>query len=356
MLVLLLAPYPEKSAPSQRFRFEHYIYNAAKHNIKFHYRSFLDAKTWEILYSNGKLVLKSYGICKGFIKRFFLLFTIFKYDFIYIHREATPIGPPIIEWIIAKLLRKKIIYDFDDSIWVKMASNANPRSAWLKCSWKVKYICKYSKIVTVGNDFLANFARKYCKDVRIIPTVVDTEKTHNFIKNQNEQPLVIGWTGTFTNFYNLEIVLTPIRELQKKYDFIFYIIANKDPKFNDINYIYKQWEAKTEIADLTKINIGIMPLYNTAIELGKCAFKAIQYMSLGIPAVVSPVGVNCEVVGNGEDGFWADTEKEWYISLEKLITDKELCMQMGKLSREKIVAKFSVKATEDSFFNLFDQN
>jgi glycosyltransferase involved in cell wall biosynthesis len=356
MLVLILAPYPPNNSPSQRFRFEHYLEEAKNHQIKITYCSFTGIKTWKIMFLKGKQLAKVAGICKGFIKRFMLLFSILKYDFVYIHREAAPIGPPIFEWLIAKVFKRKIIYDFDDAIWVSIASEANPRAAAIKCTWKVAKICKMSHIVTVGNQFLADYAKKYCSDVRIIPTVVNTSTKHNSLKNQTDTPLFIGWTGTYTNFYNLDKITSVLKELKKKYDFTFIIIADKDPKFEDLEYVFKKWNVDTEIFDLLQMHIGVMPLQNTEIELGKCAFKAIQYMSLGIPAVVSPVGANCTVVQNGVDGFWAETDEDWYNKLELLIKDETMRVAIGNAARKKIVEQYSVDATQGMFFNLFTKS
>ncbi len=293
------------------------------------------------------------GIIGGFIRRFLTLFTLSAYDFIYIHREAAPIGPPIFEWLISKVFRKKIIYDFDDAIWVKIASDANPKVANLKCSWKVSKICKYSKTVSVGNDFLAEYAKKYCNDVRIIPTVVNTETYHNRLRDQSNGKLVIGWTGTFTNLYNLQLITNVIQKLQKKHDFNFLIIADRDPKLKELKYTYHKWNLKTEIEDLLQMHIGIMPLINSEVEKGKCGFKAIQYMSLGIPAVVSPVGANRNVVEDGKTGYWAEKDQEWEERLERLILDEQLRIQLGTNGREKIIKEYAVKVQKNNFFQLF---
>ena len=207
--------------------------------------------------------------------------------------------------------------------------------------------------MTVGNTYLSQFAQQYCKDVRIIPTVVDTILSHNTIKNQNDLPITIGWTGTFTNLLHLDLVIPALKRLKEKYDFKFLIIANKNPNYKDIQYDYIAWNLESEITDLLKINIGLMPLIDTEFQLGKCAFKAIQYMSLGIPAVVSPVGANCEVVTDGINGFWANSENEWYEKIEILIKDKVLREKMGKESVYKIEKEFSVEATKKAFYNLF---
>ncbi|MEP6950984.1 MAG: glycosyltransferase family 4 protein [Ginsengibacter sp.] len=353
MKVLFLIPAPLNIAPSQRFRFEHYLPVLDEKGITSTIQSFWSVRAWNILFSKGHFFLKITGLITGFIRRLYIVTNLFKYDYIFIHREAAPIGPPVFEYIISKIWRKKIIYDFDDAIWLSLSSSANPQASLVKCSWKVKYICRYSTIISVGNQYLAEYARKYNKDVRVIPTVVDTEKVHRGLKNQDKIPLTIGWTGTFTNFYYLKKVSDTINELKKKYDFVYLIISNKNPQLENVEYSYKEWNFQTEIVDLLSFHIGIMPLYDEDISLGKCAFKAIQYMSLGIPSVVSPIGANCEVVKNGETGFWAATDEEWYNHLEKLILDKELRIKMGIASQKFIVENYSVKATTKLFLSLF---
>jgi len=351
--ILLLVPAPRNISPSQRFRFEHYIDLKDHSIVKFNYSSFYSESAWRVLHQNGHLFNKITGIAAGFIKRFFQLFTLFQYDFVYIHREAAPIGPPVFEWLIAKAFRKKIIYDFDDAIWVKLASVANPWVAGLKCSWKVARICKMSYKISVGNNYLAEYASQYCDKVMVIPTVVNTESYHNRLRNQHEGKLTIGWTGTYTNFYNLTLICGAIARLQKRYDFNFLIISNRDPQLENVKYEYLKWRLETEVEDLLKMHIGIMPLVDSEVENGKCAFKAIQYMSLGIPPVLSPVGANKKLVNDGLEGFWAETEEDWYEKIEKLITDSSLRTDMGERARKRIVEEYSVGSNEVKFFDLF---
>ncbi len=353
--ILVLSPAPNNISPSQRFRFEHFIGKKNNQDIEFVQKPFFNLATWKVLHQQKNYFQKSFGILIGIIKRFLLLFTVFKYDFVFIHREAAPVGPPILEWVIAKVFRKKIIYDFDDAIWISTSSAANPTAAKIKSTWKVKKICSYSKIISVGNEFLADYAKQFNNDVRIIPTVVDTNLIHNRLKNHQDQPLTIGWTGTFTNFYNLDMVVGVVNELKKKYAFRFLIIADKDPQLQGINYDFKKWDINTEIDDLIQIHIGIMPLKNTEIEQGKCAFKAIQYMSLGIPPVVSPVGANKKLVTDCANGFLVESEEDWYNKLEVLISNADTRVQIGNNARNRIVSNYSVQAVEKSFFQLFAQ-
>ena len=235
--------------------------------------------------------------------------TIGKYDFVYIHREAAPLGPPLFEWIIAKIWRKKIIYDFDDAIWIPVASENNKIARYVKWFSKVASICRMSYKVSVGNTFLGEYAGKYCKNIIVVPTVVDTIKSHAQLQDQDTDTPAVGWTGTFSTLKYLDIILPAIKRLQEKYDFTFIVIANKDPQLPLKNYRFIYWSKETEIADLLQLHIGLMPLNNTELEKGKCGFKAIQYMSLGIPAVVSPVGVNLLIITDGENGFVAADEQ-----------------------------------------------
>ncbi|MBU3714999.1 MAG: hypothetical protein FGM46_08620 [Ferruginibacter sp.] len=160
MKVLLLVPAPYNLSPSQRFRFEHFTAQTGNKEVTFIQKAFYSSYTWKILYQRQHAFKKIGGILSGFFRRFILMFNLSGYDYIFIHREVAPIGPPFFEWVIAKIWRKKIIYDFDDAIWIKTASEANPMAAAIKCTWKVKKICTCSHIVSAGNSFLADFARQ----------------------------------------------------------------------------------------------------------------------------------------------------------------------------------------------------
>jgi glycosyltransferase involved in cell wall biosynthesis len=97
-----------------------------------------------------------------------------------------------------------------------------------------------------------------------------------------------------------------------------------------------------------------MPLPDDEWAKGKCGFKALQYMALGIPTIVSPVGVNQEIVDHGHDGFIADTPEAWYDTLEALISRQELRKKTGDQSRKKIETRYSTVSSSSSFISLFE--
>ncbi len=351
--ILFISPYPHAIGPSQRFRFEQYLDSLSEY-FDCNQKTFWDEKAWLILFQEGKVLLKFFFLIRAFLKRLILLFTISKYDLIFIHREMAHIGPPIFEWIIAKVFRKNIIYDFDDAIWHLNYSKKNPLVKYFKAPWKVAKICKWSKIVSCGNQYLANYAKQYNPNVRIIPTTIDTNyhKKNKVINFQHK--LTIGWTGTLTTLKHINIILKVLKELEKKYDFNFRVIANDKPQLSLQSLEYVEWNKASEIEDLSVIDIGIMPLPDEEWEKGKCGFKGLQYMALEIPTVMSPVGVNSEIIQDGINGFLASSEDEWLDKISQLIESKELRYKLGMAGRKTVLERYSVEANKQKYLDLFN--
>jgi glycosyltransferase involved in cell wall biosynthesis len=354
MKILFVIPYPQGTAASQRFRFEHYLPLLKARGYGCRVASFIDRPTWDILYKKGHTLKKTGGILKGFIKRFILLFAVPRYDVVFVHREATPIGPAWFEWMVAKLFRKKLIYDFDDAIWIPVVSPNNTPIKWLRNFGKVQAICRLASMVVAGNDFLADYARQYNPSVTVIPTVVDTESVHNRIKNQDEEPVRIGWTGTFSTLFYLKEIIPVLQKIQETEAVSFVVIADKDPALPLKYYQFIPWEKEKETDQLLMFHAGLMPLEDTELAKGKCGFKAIQYMALGLPALVSPVGVNTSIVDHGVNGFICNTAGDWEKYILQLINDDRLRERMGRNARDKIARSYSVNGTADRFLQLFE--
>ncbi len=353
--ILFVTPYPFGKAPSQRFRFEQY-WNILSENHELKLASFWNDKSWDILYYPSHKFQKFFHLIAGFTKRIMLLFYLKKYDYIFIHREAAPIGLPFFEWITTKILRKKTIFDFDDAIWLPNVSQSNKFAIFFKANWKTKKIAKWATTVSCGNKFLAEFISKYNNEVKIIPTTIDTEKVHT-IKHKtcttNKKTITIGWTGTVTTLNHLDIIIPVIQKLEKNYNIIFKVICNKNPEYKLNSFEYTKWNKQTEISDLLTFDIGIMPLPDNEWSKGKCGFKGLQYMALEIAPVMSPVGVNTEIISNGTNGLLANNNKEWYNALSSLIESEKLRKKLGKAARKSVIDKYSVKANYEKYFELF---
>jgi len=351
--IAFIVQLPRKVSPGQRFRFEIWEPMLKANNFQVDTFSFFGKSTHRILYEKGFILQKVIGVFYGLIRRFFLLFKLRRYDFIMLQREFAPIGPPVFEWIVTKILKGKIIYDFDDAIWIPNASATNRMAGWLKCHWKIKYICSWSHKVVGGNNYLCAFAKEFNECVIKIPTCVDTLNGHNKLKQHNNNNLTIGWTGSHSTLKYLDIVVPIIRELQEKMDFSFLVIADEKPPLNLKNWQFIYWNPETETKDLLKIDVGIMPLSTDAWSEGKCGFKLVQYFASGIPAIASPVGVNKEIIENGKNGLLCDSKEEWGKAMSQLLSDSFLREQMGLAGRKKIEAHYSVQSQSEIFLQLF---
>jgi glycosyltransferase involved in cell wall biosynthesis len=351
--VACIVQLPKGVSPGQRFRIELWEPVLHENNIQTDTFPFLDQATHKIIYKPGNTLKKITGVIKGFARRFALLPKLRKYDFLFVQREFSPVGPPVFEWICAKLLRCKIIYDYDDAIWIPNTSGENKLANAVKAFWKIKYICKWAYKVVPGNDYLAAFARKYNDNVVLIPTCVDTERMHNKVKQHTDGKPVIGWTGSHSTLKYLDELMPALQQLQEEIDFTFLVIADKKPELPLKDWQFVPWNAQTEIDDLLRMDAGVMPLTADNWSEGKCGFKLIQYLALGIPAAASPVGVNKVIIEEGVNGYLCDSNEAWVNGLKKLITDAALRKQMGLAGRKKIVAEYSVASQKEKFLSLF---
>jgi glycosyltransferase involved in cell wall biosynthesis len=144
-----------------------------------------------------------------------------------------------------------------------------------------------------------------------------------------------------------------LKELESQYDFTFLVICNEKPSFTLSSLQFTPWKESSEIEDLLQMNIGIMPLENDPWSEGKCGFKIIQYLSLGIPAVASPVGVNKAIIKDGQNGYLCTTKEEWYQSLLGLLEDSAKRTQMGSMGRLDIEEGYSISANKSKFLSFF---
>ncbi len=268
----------------------------------------------------------------------YILRDVGKFDIVISNRDLVP--DLKIKFLEKFILKKKVklIIDFDDSIYLGSRKN------------KMDGIFTNASYLVAGNEVLKNYAKKYNKNISIIPTVVNTDifkpKPNLNIKDK----VVIGWMGSKgPTILHLPLVFEALKKIVREYpiqiEFLF--VSDFKPKIPDeIENLtkFEYWTGQNEVEMLQKMDIGLMPLPDSEFERGKCGFKAIQYMSVGIPAIVSPVGVNSSIVEHGIDGFHCKNELEWFVSISKLIEDKTLRDRMGLNAREKIIEFYSLNS------------
>ncbi|HLP11740.1 MAG TPA: glycosyltransferase family 4 protein [Flavobacteriales bacterium] len=283
------------------------------------------------------------------MKRWKNVFTCKKYDAVFVQREAIMTRTTLFERMLAK--RRPLIFDFDDAIWKMDVSSANRNLKWMKNPKKTARIIKHAKLVIAGNNYLANYARQFNANVRVIPTTVDTGLFKPIAK-QNEK-VVIGWSGSKTTIKHFELAIPTLKKIKATFgDSVeFRVIGEPTYKNDELAITGKAWKAETEVSDLNAFDIGIMPLPNDEWSKGKCGLKGLTYMSLEIPTIMYNIGVNSEIIKHGENGFLYENENELTELLTKLVTDKDLRERVGKNGRKTVEENFSVTANASGYLD-----
>lgn len=230
-------------------------------------------------------------------------------------------------------LSKPIVFDFDDAIWL----NDNESS--------VINGLKKASLVFAGNEYLADYALKYNKNVCVIPTVIDPGFLFPLKAATTE--FTIGWIGTESNFEYLDLIKPAIEKfLSENKDAKLRIVSTVPPpqfKFDGIKYVFEKWAAEKENELINKFSIGLMPLKDNDFTKGKCSFKMLQYMACGKPVVVSPVGTNQNILNESEVGFSATSTSDWLSAFNILKNDKDFYKNCSVNARRLTELKYSVK-------------
>lgn len=354
--VLIITHHRLDRSPGQRFRFEQYLSFLEEHGYEFEISNIVEKKDDGVLYGKGRYLRKFMLALKAWYKRFQDTKRADQFDIIFIFREAFFTGTDRFEKSFAKS-KAKVIFDFDDAIWLPNVSINNRKLKLLKKPSKTQKLINYADMVFAGNDFLANYARQYNGQVRVIPTTIDTNYHLPTEKNADRKQVTIGWTGSQTTLQYLELIQGALLRLKQEFGegIHFKIICDRawEPKGLEVENV--KWNREEEIRQLQSIDIGLMPLTNDEWSKGKCAFKALQYMAVGIPSVISPVGVNREIIQEGINGFTAIAQDEWFQTLSKLINDAQLRKQIGIEARAYVVENYSVEAHKKRYLRYFEE-
>lgn len=351
--ILFVAAHRKDRSPSQRFRFEQYFAFLEENGFSCKLSYLISEKDDARLYQPGNYLPKVKILLKSAFIRLKDLVHASEFDIIFIQREAFMTGTIFFERMLAKS-SAKIVFDFDDSIWLQDTSPVNQKLAWLKKPSKTASIIKLADMVFAGNQYLADYALKYNKHVEIVPTTIDTE-TYKPSPRVESDKISIGWSGSFSTIKHFELAVPVLKAINKKYPGKIRFIVVGDPKYvnEELNIQGLNWNKEEEIAVLSSFDIGIMPLPNDEWANGKCGLKGLQYMALEIPTIMSPVGVNTDIINDGVNGFLATSQKEWVDKISLLIEYKELRGGIGKKGRETVVTHYSVKSQQNKYLDFF---
>lgn len=263
-----------------------------------------------------------------------------QFDIVCIQRRL--LSPLEFWWVRKK--SKKILFDLDDAIMYRSSSSPSPHSfsRWIKFKWMVRG----SDAVIAGNHFLRDevFKADPHKKVFIIPTPIDL-KAYPFKKEvTSSAEMTIGWIGTKGNLRYLQTLEPVFEVLAPQFPNVkLKVVSNGLFESQFISTVNKPWVLEEENQDLISFDIGLMPLEDHLWSRGKCGLKIIQYLSVGLPVVCSPVGMNRDIIQHGVNGFWAGTHAEWVKYIQTLLQDRGLRKEMGLRGIETVQEGYSLE-------------
>jgi glycosyltransferase involved in cell wall biosynthesis len=353
MRLLALVPNLYDTSPGQRFRIEQWEPLLRQRGVEITYQPFEDPQLHALLYLPGQMSRKLRLVSRRLWNRVSTLRAVRQYDAVYVFREAALLGPPIFErWISRSGV--PMIFDLDDAIFVPYRSPSNGYLSYLKFPAKTRTICRLAAHVMVGNPYLADYARQVNDNVTIVPTTIDTEKYAADEAKPLSDPPIIGWSGSYSTVQHLDTLRGALRRLAKEESFRLFVIGTSDYQLDGVEVEAIKWRAETETDDLRRIDIGVMPLPDDKWSKGKCGLKALQYMALGIPTICSPVGVNTDIIQDGENGFIAATEDEWVEKLRRLLHSVELQRRLGMAGRATVEARYSAAVQAPRVYQILE--
>jgi len=362
--ILFLTAYPEEDA-SCRYRIYQFLPSLSAAGHECTVAPFATPELFGLLTSPGRLPRKVSETFRCSLRRLRRILAAAAYDLVVIHREAFPFFAPAVEKLLLSRARRggstKVVFSFDDAIYAGHRDTSTLNHPWLY-RWKhgrgYNHVVRDCDHVIVGNRVLAEYAAPLNRAVTIIPTVVDCAKYRASETCLDiRQPATIGWMGSQTTAPYLRLVEPALRRIARVHgenvQFSFVGCPQYKPDFG--RSVSSPFRLQTEISDLHRFDIGLMPLPDDPWTRGKCAFKAIQYMASGVATVASPVGITSEVVHHGVNGFLASSEPEWFDALDRLVRDHRLRLQLASEARRTIEASYSLQTWAPRMLSLIDQ-
>lgn len=343
--VMAVASYPAEAAAT-RFRVQQFVGPLRERGITMTVHPFFETAGFAVLYKRKAWPRTLLGILKASAGRVADLARTQRADVIFIQREAMMFGPPIFEWLTARVMRRPIVLDLDDATYVSYTSPTYGRiGEALKWFGKTDDLIRWAEVVICGNNSIAGYVSLKNTRAVVIPTIVDTEKFRPRDDPQDRAQVVLGWIGTHSTFPYLETLFPVIQRLAERHPIRLKIIGSgKDeivlPRVEVENL---PWALEREVRDFQSLDIGLYPIDETLYPgwaSGKSGFKAIQYMAVGIPYVATPVGATTEIGEAGVTHLSARTADEWYAALEELITQPERRRAMGRAGREHVLEHY----------------
>ena len=337
-----------KNDPSARFRVRQFIEPLSKHGFAVHeYCPRIDKHAglpsvisghvpqfvlplFDAAWKGAKLATRIRGVAATW-----------RAQITWLNRELLP-GRYTLEGIA----KRPYVFDVDDAIW-----QARPHG-----HTTVIKIANQAAVVIAGNAHIAEWFTPHAREVRIVPTAVDTNRFLPRDYTSRDKPFVVGWTGSAGNYVYLYRIEDALAHFLDTHDAELLVMAERPPQFTKLapsKVRYVEWSLLNETQTLREMDVGLMPLTSTDWTRGKCGFKMLQYMATAVPVIVTPVGVNANILAMANVGFAAEQESDWYDALHQLYERRDMGPVMGRNGRAIVEQQFSRDVIAEMLAGIF---
>lgn len=266
----------------------------------------------------------------GSLARWKLLKRSVDFDAVFLHKKR-------LNFLDAMWLRRyarKVIYDFDDAI---MYSDKHPDRPSRKRQKSFQRTVELADMVIAANQYLADHAKSFNKNVKVLPTGLDVSEYNKDTTKPNDSKIRLVWIGSKSTLGYLAGIRPALEEVGARFDnVVLRIICDEFFDLKNMQMEKCLWSLEKQVEDLLASDIGLSPLPDNKFTRGKCGFKVLQYAAAGLPVIASPIGANTEYVREGSNGFLAGDCPEWVDKISRLLSDPQLRKQMGQAGREEV--------------------
>ena len=258
-------------------------------------------------------------------------------------REATPFGRGSIE---ARLLSKAAhgVYDYDDALYVGYPGRLSALLRPIDRVWQ--RAVRAADVVIAGSDLLAEPASALANEVVVIPSCIEPAAY------QMKSSYAIGdhpravWLGSPSTEPYLTMISEALLQLHRELGLRLTLISAGDRSHGSLDAMTDrvQWTPDGFAAELTKADLGIMPLPDNEWTRGKCAYKLLQYAAAGLPAIGSAVGANIPALRKVA-GMAVESVNDWRDAIRSVIELPEVeRASIGAATRAGVTEHFSYAA------------
>jgi hypothetical protein len=266
-------------------------------------------------------------------------------DVIFIQKKQLP----FFYWLLIKLFfRSKVIYDFDDAIYLSPGKNWSYITR-LKVKCRFRLVCKLANLILCPNTYLAKEANKFNHNVRILPMCAPLAKSNAVIT----EPIIYGWAGHPQSIHLLKTIEIDINKFQIiSNNRNFLILCGEDPKMN-FSYEWLPYSLDNQHLFFSKVNVGLAPSRNTPFDQGKSPIKIIQHFSYGQTVLTNMSGGAEDIVNDG-NGFIVDESigQSWVNQLVAIANNPKLVRSKSDAALKDFQTYFDSQVIGKKFVDL----